>query len=526
MSKSMLARAVGGVALLTIVTTILGFLRETSLAAVFGATSDTDAFLMAQTIPYILFSAVGYALTTTFIPVYSRVHEERGREGAFRFAGNVLWAMVAIGALLVLVGELWAEPLVSLVAPGFSGPTAKLTAYLTRIIFPMMLFQLMSGILGGMLETDGRFHVPQAAGLFQNVTVIVAIVLFGPRHGIVAVALGTLAGAAFASFAKLHVLRRNGFRWGFPFELQDPELMRMVRLMMPAILGSTADQLNSLIDRVLASGLPEGRVAALGYAQRLMSLAPAIIGTSIMTVMYPTLAKFGARKDWRSFGDSLVEALTVIYFLLAPIAVGMLVLREPLVRLVFERGAFDSVATQQTAWAFLFLSLSIGIVSMYGLTARGFFVLQDTTTPMIIGAVAVAVNIALNYALIGPLEQGGLTLATTVAGFVGLLLSLAILHRKSPAGLPLDRLVDSVLRTAMAAALMGLGVWQLYPRVVELLPARGAGGEAVQVAVMTGVGAGLYLLLAALFRVPALMFSIAIIRNRLSPFFRRRNAEK
>lgn len=167
MNRSALAKAAGAVAFLTVVSKILGFFRETSLAAVFGASSDTDAYLVAQTIPYLLLATVSYALATTFIPVYSQIREEQGNEASSRFASTVIWIVLSIGVVLALFGEAFARSLVSPVAPGFDGPIAELTTFLSRIILPMTVFQLLSGILTGLLQAD--WTVQHTNSLFSSI---------------------------------------------------------------------------------------------------------------------------------------------------------------------------------------------------------------------------------------------------------------------------------------------------------------------------------------------------------------------
>jgi putative peptidoglycan lipid II flippase len=493
------------VAFLTVVSKVLGFFREASLAKVFGATSATDAYLVAQAIPYLLFATISYALTTTFIPVYAHTREERGQEAAFRLANTVIWAVLALGLLFVLVGELLTAPLVRLVAPGFTGEVGELTVYLSRMIFPMMIFQLLSGVLTGILQADGEFAISTAAGLVQNVAIVTSILVFGPQYGIAAVAVGTLAGSTLAMMVKMPFARCLGFRWTRGFDVHDAGLKRIAVLMLPAVIGAGAGQLNTLVDRVLASGLPEGRVAALSYANRLMHLAPGIMGASIVTVTYPTLAKLAAREEWVAFNAGLIDALGLIHFLLAPVAVGVLVLREPLVRIVYERGVFDPAATQQTAWALLFLSLGIAIFTMRDLVSRAFFTMQDTTTPMVLGFIMVGVNIVLNLLLVGPLEQGGLSLATTAASLVGLVLALWALRRKSAVGLSLRRLVSSVWRVGLAAGVMGWVVWGAQARLAAWSAPQGALMELVLLVPVVAVGAGVYMGLTWMLRVPELV---------------------
>jgi len=510
MTRSTLARALGAVAFLTVVSKILGFLREASLAAVFGATSDTDAYVVAQTIPYLLFTTVSYALTTTFIPVYSQIREEQGNEASSRFASTAIWTVLSVGAVLVVFGEALARPLVMLVAPGFDRATAELTTYLSRIILPMVAFQLLSGLLTGLLQADGQFSISTAASLLQNVSIIISVVAFGPRYGIAAAAAGTLVGAMLSVLAKIPGLRLTSFRWTGAFERNNPGVKRLGILMLPAIVGGGVGELNILVDRILASRLPEGSVSALNYANRLMQLAPSIIGMSLVTVIYPTLATMAARNDRRGLSKNLANALGLVHFMLIPIAVGVLVLREPLVRIVFERGMFDADATQETAWALLFLSFGIAIFTMRNLVNRAFFALQDTTTPMILGAIAVCVNIVLNLLLVGPLRQGGLALATTISGFVGLVAGLFAFRRRSAVGFPARRLLSTVVRTGLSSIVMGVVVWAAYPRIRSVLSWHGSFLELIPVGTVVALGAAVYLLMAWVLRVPELALVLDI----------------
>lgn len=524
MTRSTLAKAVGAVAFLTVVSKILGFLREASLAAVFGATSDTDALLVAQTIPYLLFSTVSYALTTTFIPVYSQIREEQGDEAGSRFASTAIWAVLTVGAILVAFGEISAGSLVRLVAPGFDSATAELTTYLSRIILPMMVFQLLSGILTGILQANGQFSIPMAAGLLQNVSIIASIVVLGSSYGIAAVAVGTLVGATLSTLVKIPGLRLTGFRWMSTFDRHNPGVKRVAVLMLPAIVGAGVGELNTLVDRILASRLPEGSVSALNYANRLMQLAPSIIGTSLITVIYPTLATMAARSDRSSLSKGLAEALGLVNFMLIPIAAGVLVLREPFVRIVFERGEFDATATDETAWALLFLSFGIAVFTMRDLVNRAFFALQDTTTPMMLGIAAVSVNIVLNLLFVGPLRQGGLALATVISGSVGLVAGLIAFRRKSAVGFPAMRLLSTLVRTGISSAVMGMAVWTAYPRIQSAMSWHGSFLELIPVGVVVALGASVYLLMTWVLRVPEFTFVLDIVGRGLREMHERLTA--
>lgn len=513
MTKSTLARAASVVAFLTVVSKILGFIREASLAAAFGATSSTDAYLVAQTIPYLLFATASYALTSTFIPVYATIREERGNDAASAFATTTIWVVACIGIILVIVGEALAAPIVRIVAPGFGGQLVDLTAYLSRIIMPMMVFQLLSGVLTGILQADGQFAVPTAANLLQNVSIIISITVFGSRYGITAVAVGTLIGAILSTAVKAPALRLTTFQWQQTPDLRDPGLKRVGILVLPAIVGAGAGELNTLVDRILASGLPEGSVSALNYANRLMQLAPAIIGTSITTVVYPTLARMAAKQDRENLVHGLVDSLNLLHFMLVPIAVGVLVLREPLVRVVFQRGVFDDAATRETAWALLFLSLGIAVFAMRDLVYRAFFAMQDTTIPMFLGIAAVSVNVVLNLLLVGPLRQGGLALATTIAGCVALVVGLVAFRRRSSVGFPARRLLSSAVRSGIASAVMGVVVWVVHSKVQILARPHGSLFELGTVGFVVAIGASVYLFMMWILRAPELQLVLGFARR-------------
>lgn len=418
-SREGLFKAAGIIAFVSIVSKLLGFARETSLAAVFGATYATDAYLVAQTIPMLVFAAVGAALGNTFIPVFSQVRQDRGREAAFRMASSVINATLVLSLGCVAVGEAFAGPLAHLVAPGFQGPVHALTVTMSRVMFPMVLFQGLSGILTGMLQTEGNFAVPALVSLAFNAVLIASILGLGPVFGIGAVAAGTVAAVAAQAVFQVPALVRLGYRWEPVLDLRDPGLRRIGALVGPVLVATAVGQLGLVVDRVLASSLAEGSVAALNYGNRLMGLVPGVFGLAIITVMYPTLAGFAAARDFARFGRAFAEAAKMINFILVPVAVGMAVLRVPLVRLAFERGAFDAQATEATAWALLFFCVGVGVFTLRDMANRAFFALQDTTTPMIVGAASVGINIVANLLLVGPLKHGGLALGTSLAGVFG-----------------------------------------------------------------------------------------------------------
>ena len=508
-AKEGLLKAAGIVAALSVISKFLGFAREASLAAVFGATYATDAYLMGQTIPVAIFSAVSAALGSTFIPVFSQVRQAHGRDAAHKMVSSVINATVLLAVAFITIGEFFVGPLTRIVAPGFHGEVYALTVSMTRIMFPMVLFQALSGLLTGMLQADDNFAIPAMTSLAYNITIIGSILLLGSKFGIRAVGAGTVVAIAAQVVLKLPAIARTGYRWSPILNLNDPGLRRMGALIGPVLLATFAGQVSTLVNRMLVSGLAEGSLAALNYATRLMGLVPGVVGTSIITVMYPTLSRLSAADDWQRYSKAFSESIKMISFVLVPAAVGMAVLRVPMVRIVFERGAFDSTATQATAWALLFLSPAVALFTLRDMTGRAFYALQDTTSPMMVSIFSAGINIVLNLVLVGPLAQGGLALANTLSSAFGAGVLLWILRKKlastgasSPVSLGGKAILDSLWRVLIASAIMGVVVWLTHGALEIYIPGRAVLMQLVCLAIAVIVGVICYVALVFILRVP------------------------
>ena len=519
-AKEGLLKAAGIVAVLSVISKFLGFAREASLAAVFGATYATDAYLMGQTIPVAIFSAVSAALGSTFIPVFSQVRQAHGRDAAHKMVSSVINATVLLAVAFITIGEFFVGPLTRIVAPGFHGEVYALTVSMTRIMFPMVLFQALSGLLTGMLQADDNFAIPAMTSLAYNITIIGSILLLGSKFGIRAVGAGTVVAIAAQVVLKLPAIARTGYRWSPILNLNDPGLRRMGALIGPVLLATFAGQVSTLVNRMLVSGLAEGSLAALNYATRLMGLVPGVVGTSIITVMYPTLSRLSAADDWQRYSKAFSESIKMISFVLVPAAVGMAVLRVPMVRIVFERGAFDSTATQATAWALLFLSPAVALFTLRDMTGRAFYALQDTTSPMMVSIFSAGINIVLNLVLVGPLAQGGLALANTLSSAFGAGVLLWILRKKlastgasSPVSLGGKAILDSLWRVLIASAIMGVVVWLTHGALEIYIPGSAVLVQLARLFIPVLAGIICYVALVFILRVPEAGVVAATVRS-------------
>lgn len=507
MKKEQLFKAAGIITAASIISKFMGFFRETALAGVFGATTATDAYLVATIIPWMLFSVISTALSTTLIPVYTaRVHEA-GEEAGLRFINTLVNFILVICFIMIIGGTFAAPQIVKIVAPGFRGEAVDLTILLTRLLLPMMVFHALTAVFTGYLQAVERFTWPALVGIPFNVVMIMAIFISGMSFGIAGVAVGSVLATACQILIMLPGLIRVKYRYQMVIDWKDPGFRRVGKLILPILLATGAGQLGTIVNRMLASGLAEGSISALNFGTRLTQMPLGIFIMAVTTVLYPTFSQLAAQHEMHGLRRAMVAGVRSSIFLTIPMAVGLIVLREPIVRVLFERGAFDARATDMTAYVVLFLSLGLLPMALREVISRVYFALQDTVTPMMLGIAAVVVNIILNFILVGPFAHGGLALATSIASFFAVIVLFMVLRRKlgSLGGL---QMWDSFWRVSLASAVMYVGVDILWKILINIFPAPGFFLETGLLAAAICTGVAIYALAAYILRLPELELCI------------------
>lgn len=441
---------------------LAGFIREQAIAAQFGTSSATDAYVVALTIVNLLYLVLGGALATVFIPLFTqRLADFQGGAGGgspWRLASATFNLAALTLGLIALLGMLTAPLLVQLVAPGFSPETAALTTRLTRIMFPITLLAAGSMLVGGLLNALQHFTLPALSSVVFSLTVTAAVFTFGRSWGIAGLALGTVVATLCQVLVQLPALRGRGVRYHPVLDLGSPDMQRLLHLMGPVILGNLVAQAYALIERFLASGLSTGSISALNFANRLMLLPFNLFSLAITTAIFPTLSRQAAAGDHRQLGQTTALGLRLNGLLTLPAAAGMLALAGPIVRLVYQRGAFDFQSSAMTTAALSFYLLGLFALGGFTILSRAFYALQDTRTPVLISLLSVAANLALGLLLVGPLQHAGLALAAAAASNLNLLLAWLVLQRRLP-GLGADQLLPPLGRLLAAALLMAGIVW-------------------------------------------------------------------
>lgn len=497
MSKVKLARAAGQIMFITIISKILGFLRDTMTAGAFGANIESDAYMTALIIPTMLFGLFGMAISTTFIPFLSDSLKKNGKEDMFNFANSVINIIMFISIVLCALGWIFTGELVRFIAPKFDGAKFNLTVELTRLSIINILFMSLNSGYMAILQTLDDFAAPSAVGIAMDLPIIIYL-LIEKNHTIMGLTIVTIIGCGAQILIQIPWLIKNRYRYSFKINFKDPRLKEMLMLILPVIMGVGINQINTFVDRVMASGLSDGSISALQYANRINSIVYSIFAAAIVTVMYPTLSKSIDKNDFTQFKKYMSKAINNINIIMIPSTVGIMILRTTIISVLFKHGAFDEKSVYMTSDALLFLSIGIGVLGIRDIYNRAFYSMQDTKTPMRNTAIGVGVNIILNILLTKHLGIKGLTLATTSSIVVCTVLLIVNL-KKRIGNIEGRSLTISTLKITLASILMGIGVYFTNRYFINNFI--GFRGDFLALAVSIVLGVIIYAILLNIFKV-------------------------
>jgi putative peptidoglycan lipid II flippase len=501
---------------------ILGVVREQVLAAFFGAGNAMDAYNVAYRIPNLVrdLFAEG-AMSSAFVPTFTRHLTTEGKASAWRLGNLVINGLMVITAGLVILGIVFAEPLVALFASAYREVPGKLelTVFLTRLMLPFLTFVALAAAFMGMLNSLHRFFIPALSPAMYNVaTITCALVLVPLMPGmglppITAIAIGSLIGGAAQLAVQWPALRREGFRYRPVLDWRDESLRRVLVLMGPGTIGLAATQVNVFVNTVLATGEGTGAVSWLNYAFRLMYLPIGLFGVSIATATLPAVSRHAAHRDEPAARRTIADGLTLMLVLNVPATVGLIVLATPIVRVIFERAAFTPADTAATAAAVRFYALGLVGYSIVRIASPVFYALGQNRTPVMISVATVLANALLNIALVRVMGYQGLALGTSIAALFNAALLMFFLRRRLD-GIDGGRVAGSLLRIVMASAVMGAaavgtnivaGIW---------LPGTGLMVQIIRLAATIALAIGVLSVAAYLLRIREFHDGVALVTRR------------
>lgn len=459
-----MAKSAGTVGIAVMCSRVLGLVREQIFAAMFGAGFAYDSFVVAFRIPNLLRDLFGEgALSAAFVTIFSRYDSGRTQEETWRLASNVLVFFTILLSLVTILGIFMAGPIVSLLAPDFAkvDGKAELTATLTMIMLPFLVFISLAAVVMGMLNTKGRFFVPAMASSFFNLGSIVGGVSLAwilPRYGypaIIGMAIGTLIGGILQLGVQLPALFKTGFKFFPHLNLRDPGLHSILRLMIPATIGLSATQINIFVNTSFAASCAEGSVSWLNYAFRLVQLPIGLFGVAFSIAIMPVMARHAAKKDINAMRDTLVSSLTMVFCLTIPATAGLILLSEPIIRLIFEHGAFTALDTVATAQTLTLYAAGLMAYSANKILVPAFYALDNTKYPVIASFLAVLANIIIINLTITAFQHLAIALSTSCTMFLNFLFLSAILYRKM-GGYSLASLFRGLFKILIATLCMSL----------------------------------------------------------------------
>jgi len=416
-------RAAGVVGLAVLCSRVLGLAREQIFAALFGGGRVMDAFTIAFRIPNLLrdLFAEG-ALSTAFVTTFSKTVATDGEAAAWRLANKVATLTAVTLSAITVLGIVFAPWLVAVLAPGFEGEKAALTVTLTRVMYPFILLVSLAALVMGMLNARNVFGVPAMASSFFNLGSIIAGVVLGywldPLFGtraILGLAIGTLIGGALQLTVQLPALARLGYRPHPDFRWRDPGVGSILRLMGPSVIAASTTQVNVLVNSVFASELGNGPTFWLTVAFRLMQLPLGIFGVALGTVALPLLARMAATGQHGAFRSELARGMRLAFLMTIPASIGLIVLAEPIISVLYQHGRFGAYETAQSAGALRFYALGLCGYAALKVLVNAFYAIERRKTPMVVSIVAVGLNLALNWIFTLQLGWGHRGLAFSTA---------------------------------------------------------------------------------------------------------------
>jgi putative peptidoglycan lipid II flippase len=512
-----IARSTAFFSIATAASRVAGLAREVVAAGYYGISGPMSAFTIAFQVPNLIRALFAdAALQPAFVPVFTELIGKKHYKEAFRLASTMLLLVTMVLGAITALFVLLAPVVMPIFAPGFEGEILDLTVSLSQVLFPILVLLGVSGIVVGILNSYDRFGAFAISPLFWNLTIILVLVVVEPMfHGqdrIYAYAIAILVGTLVQLLIPAWDLRNTPYRFSFSFDWRHPGVRRVLLLMLPVTISLGLINFNLLINSFFGSLVSDEAPAAIDKAFRIYQLPQGIFSVAIATVLFPTLARFANAGEIENLRATMANGMRQILFVLVPAAAAILALSDPMIRLVYERGAFDPAETAVVATALFWFAFSLPTNGLYLLQTRTFFSLQKPWQATALATIDLVVSALAALALYKPFGVGGIVAGTGIGTTAAVVAQAVILHRRF-GGMELGRLFSTAARiTVAAAALAGVG-WLVWDVLDELL-GRGLWGQIVSLGAGLGAGGLVYVAVAKLLRVEELEQMSRLLRRR------------
>ncbi len=444
------------------------------MAAYFGTSQATDAWLMASMLPNLLFSTVNAAISTTVVPILTQGDAQYSEPSVQRFLNELFTSIVVISLGLIVFGEILAPEIIHWVALGFHGPEIPLTIEMTRIMVPTIIFWGLSGIIVGILQEREQYFLPSLSPVAINLVRIVTIIVLGKLWGIKGVAVGFTLAVVSQLFVTWPALRSLHLHLHFRWHFGHPLLRQMIKMAGPFFLVSSVGTVGVIVDRILASTQVTGSLAALNYSYVLVQIPVGLVVASLATPIYTRLSQHHSHHDDQLFHALAMKGFRLVLLVIVPITIWFIVLRVPILRLLYQHGAFSNRSTDLTAGTLLYFSLGLPGFGLSFYLQKLFFATQNTRSPSRYSIITIVVNITADLILVQVMHTDGLALATALAAWVNssLLTWAAFRDRKARTRLGFRKTFVMLLLAVipMIVVLFGMREWVGLNQVTGIIP--------------------------------------------------------
>jgi putative peptidoglycan lipid II flippase len=518
-------RAAGLIGIAVMCSRVLGLIRETLFAALFGGGREMDVFIAAFRIPNLLrdLFAEG-ALSTAFVTVFSRTIVADGEQAAWRLANKVMTLATVFMSLVTLLGIITAPWIVGFIAPGFDADKAAMTTTLVRVMYPFILMVSLAALVMGMLNARNVFGMPAMASSFFNLGSIIGGVAVGwwidPAFGsraLLGLAVGTLIGGALQLGVQLPSLRRAGFSFRPDWHWRTPGVRNMLTLMGPAIIAASSVQVNVLVNSMFASQLGDGPIAWLNNAFRVMQLPLGLFGVALGTVALPVLARLAASSHMGQFRTELARAMRLSFVLTIPATIGLLVLAEPIMSVLYQHGKFTAQQTAQAAGALQMYAIGLCAYATMKVLVNAFYAVDKRRTPMLVSLMAIGLNALLCWLFVTHFGWGhrGLAASTACIATFNFAVLYVLMHRHLRS-LDTALLLRTLLKVMLAGLVLGLAAWAGRQYWLSDWATQAFIPKTLRLFAVIGLSGTAFLLAALVLRVEELKVIVASARRRLN----------
>lgn len=460
MSNKMLKTA-GFMTVATLMAKVLGMGRDMLIAAYFSTSYVGDAYMTATKLPTMLFDLViGGVITASFIPVFTTVDQRDGKKKAFEFANKFIGLVLSVTFLIAIIGIMFSDVLIGLLAPEFNSETASLASELSKIMFPMIIFTGLAFSFVGILQSHGEFNIPAMMSLVSNLAVIAYFPLFGKKFGVHGLSVAMLIAWSLQVIIQIPALRKTGYKFKPSLKLFDSDIKATLLLAGPLLISTWVQPLYSIVNTRIASGI-SGGVTMLEYANRLYTVMVGVFSFVVTNLVFPKLSRSNSQNDKEEASKLLVTSIKAIAIVILPIMAGFILLSRPIVGVIYEHGAFNAADASKTAMALACYSVGMIGFSINEILSKAFFSEKNSKTPMINAIISMVFNIILAYSLSAKLGINGLALATAGGSTTNAILNFICMRRKHGKIFAKSDVI-SIIKTVISTVIMAACVMISY----------------------------------------------------------------